>query len=120
MAQSELECIVQDGVTVVVLGENYGNLNDEVLDADSEFLLETASSCDPPLMALDMTSTKFFASEFLGRLFRVWQRLQKRDGHLAVCGASELCSEVLSVTRVDTIWKITSTREEAVQQLNNA
>ena len=120
MAQSELERIVQDGVTIVVLGENYDNLNDEVLDNDSEFLLDTATSCDPPLLVLDMSNTKFFASEFLGRLFRVWQRLQKRDGQLAVCGASELCAEVLAVTRVDTIWTITSTREEAIQQLNGS
>ena len=117
MAQSSLECVVHDGVTIVTLGENYDNLNDEVLDTDSDFLLETASNCDPPLLLLDMTNTKFFASEFLGRLFRVWQRLKKRDGQLAVCAASDLCAEVLTVTRVDTIWKIAETREAAIERM---
>lgn len=117
MAQSSLECVIQDGVTIVTLGESYDNLNDQVLDTDSEFLLETASTCDPPLLLLDMSKTRFFASEFLGRLFRVWQRLQKRKGQLAVCAASDLCAEVLTVTRVDTIWKIAPTREAAIERL---
>lgn len=119
MTQSSLECLVQDGVTVIVLGENYDNLNDELLDIDCDFLLETANTCEPPLVVLDMSETQFFASEFLGRLFRVWQRLQKRGGKLAVCAASELCAEVLSVTRVDSIWTITETRDEAVRQLTS-
>ena len=117
MSQSPLETTVQDGVTVVVLRENYDNLDDEALDADSELLLESANTVDPPLLLLDMSNTQFFASEFLGRLFRVWQRLKKRGGKLAVCSASDLCGEVLSVIRVDTIWTITKTREEAIEKL---
>jgi anti-anti-sigma factor len=117
MSDSTLECLVQDGVTVIVLNENYDNLDDANLKTDSDFLLEAANTVDPPLLVLDMSNTKFFASEFLGRLFRVWQRLQKRNGKLAVCAASELCGEILSVTRVDTIWTITKTRDEAIAQV---
>jgi anti-anti-sigma factor len=119
MCNSTLECLVQDGVTVVVLNESYDNLDDAALKADSDFLLEAASTVDPPLLVLDMSNTKFFASEFLGRLFRVWQRLQKRKGKLAVCAASELCGEILSVTRVDSIWTVTKTRDEAIEQIKS-
>ena len=69
MPDSTLECLVEDGVTVVLLGENYDNLDADTLKVDSDFLLETASAVDPPLLVLDMSYTKFFASEFLGRLF---------------------------------------------------
>lgn len=117
MPESLLERLVQDDVTYIVLGENYDNLDDETLNADSEFLLQSADAVDPPLLVLDMSNTRFFASEFLGRLFRVWQRLQKRGGKMAVCSASELCGEILTVTRVDTIWTITETRDEAIAQL---
>jgi anti-anti-sigma factor len=117
MSNSTLECLVQDGVTVIVLNENYDNLDDARLKADSDFLLDAAHSVEPPLLVLDMSNTKFFASEFLGRLFRVWQRLKKRQGKLAVCAASELCGEILSATRVDTIWTITKTRDEAIEQV---
>ena len=88
MASSDLEIIEQDGVTVVVLGEEYDNLEEMVLERASKHLLEIAKSAEPPLILIDMTKTKFFGSAFLGTLFRVWRRLSARNGKMAVCCAT--------------------------------
>ncbi len=119
MSQSDLEILKQNGVTVVVLGEQYDNLDEPALQAAAAQLLETAQTADPPLIVIDMGQTKFFGSAFLGTLFRVWRRLTTREGNLCVCNASGPCADVLQVTQVDRLWNLFETREAAVESLNS-
>jgi anti-sigma B factor antagonist len=119
MSQSDLEQVKQNGITVVVLGEQYDNLDEPTLEAAAAELLEIAQSADPPLIVVDMSRTKFFGSAFLGTLFRVWRRLTKRKGKLAMCGASGPCADVLDVTQVNRLWNLYKTRDEAVDSLKS-
>ncbi|NQV28998.1 MAG: STAS domain-containing protein [Rhodopirellula sp.] len=117
MSKSDLETLTLDGVTVIVLGEQYDNLNEPSLEAAAAELLEIAQSADPPLIVVDMVRTKFFGSAFLGTLFRVWRRLTARNGKLCVCSAKGPCADVLAVTQVDRLWDVFDTREEAIKSL---
>ncbi len=117
MAASDLEVIEQDGVTVVVLGEEYDNLEEMVLERASTHLLEIAKSAEPPLIVIDMAKTKFFGSAFLGTLFRVWRRLSARNGKMAVCSATGVVAEVLEVTQANRLWAQHATREPAIADL---
>lgn len=78
MSQSALETQEYDGVTVIILGEQYDNLDEPALLAAADELLEIARTADPPQIVVDMGRTKFFGSAFLGTLFRVWRRLTAR------------------------------------------
>jgi anti-sigma B factor antagonist len=117
MSQSDLEVMNDDGVTVIVLGEQYDNLDEPALEAAAVELLDIAQSADPPLIVIDMARTNFFGSAFLGTLFRVWRRLTTRNGKLCVCGATGPFADVLSVTQVDRLWNLFDTREAAVESL---
>ncbi len=117
MAASDLEVINQDGITVVVLGEEYDNLEEMTLERASNHLLEIAKECDPPLIVIDMARTKFFGSAFLGTLFRVWRRLTARGGKMTVCGATGVVAEVLDVTQASKLWALHDSRDAAVQDL---
>lgn len=117
MSESDLEILKQDGVTVIVLGEQYDNLDEPALEAAATELLEIAQAADPPLIVVDMGRTKFFGSAFLGTMFRVWRRLTTRSGKLCVSCATGPCAEVLQVTQVDRLWNLFETREAAVESL---
>lgn len=119
MSQSDLEVLNDNGVTVIVLGEQYDNLDEPALEAAASDLLEIAQSADPPLIVIDMSRTKFFGSAFLGTLFRVWRRLTTRNGKFCVSGAMGPCADVLSVTQVDRLWNLFDTREAAVESLKS-
>ena len=119
MSQSDLEVLNNNGVTVIVLDEQYDNLDEPALEAAAAALLEIAQSADPPLIVVDMARTKFFGSAFLGTLFRVWRRLTARNGKLCVCSATGPCAEVLEVTQVDRLWNLFETREAAVESLKS-
>ena len=117
MTKSDIEIIEDGGATIAVLGTEYDNLNDDNLMAASETLLSLASRVEPPKLILDLSQTRFFASAFLGALFRVWNRLSHRGGSMAMCCPSEVCADVLRVTNVAKLWGIYQTRQEAIDAL---
>lgn len=119
MSQSDLEVLKQGDVTVIVLDEQYDNLDEPALETAAVELLEVAKTADPALIVVDMGRTKFFGSAFLGTLFRVWRRLTARGGKLSVCSATGPCAEVLEVTQVDRLWSLFDTREEAVESMKS-
>jgi anti-anti-sigma factor len=110
---------VDRGVTVIGLGTGYKTIDESTLDGGlREALLDAAESANPPLVAIDLSQTTFFGSSFIEILFRMWHRLQKRGGKLAICGVTEYCREVLQVAHLDSLWPPLATREEAIRALS--
>ncbi len=106
----------QAGVTIVVLGEEYENLDETILDELKDVLLNAVSNANPPLVVIDLANTNFFGSAFLGILFRAWQRLSARDGgRFGICCLTPNCQEVFDVTQVKQLWDIFETRADAIQ-----
>ncbi|MDA1248758.1 MAG: STAS domain-containing protein [Planctomycetota bacterium] len=118
MKQSDIEVLEVDGVTIAVLGIEYDNLDEEHLTAASDRLLSLAKTIDPPKLVFDLSRTRFFASGFLGVVFRVWNRLSQRGGTIAMCCASGVCVDVLRVTNVEKLWGIYETQQEAIEALS--
>jgi len=114
MAESSPTTSTQDEVTVVSLGPDYENLDEHVLEELQQLLLKTADHIDPPLLVLNLSHTQFFGSSFIEVLFRVWNRIKKRNGQFAICCLTPYCAEVIEVTHLDRIWHIADTQDEAV------
>lgn len=114
---SSVQFLVEDGVHVAVLGAEYDNLDTPSIEAAAKQLLDLAQNAEPPLVAIDMSATRFFGSAFLGVLFRMWRRLIARGGRLVTCNASGICAQVLSVTQVDKLWPLCTSRGAAIRSL---
>lgn len=109
---------VKDGVTVVSLvGPEYENLDERLLEGIRKSLLDIAQSTTPPLMVLDLSHTKFFGSAFIEILFRVANRIKNRGGKFALSGLTEYCAEVIHVTHLDSLWPVVSESSAAVAKL---
>jgi len=119
MSDSPLpEVRVDNGVTVVALGPQFENLDEWILDGVRDTLLAVSQKADPPLVVLDLSHTKFFGSAFIEVLFRLWNRLNTREGgQFAISGLTPYCAEVLAITHLDTLWRTFAQREEAVRAL---
>ena len=103
----------QPDVTIIELGPEYHSLDQATVEALRDKLLDFVDQADPPNIALDLSHTRFIGSAFLETLFRCWNRIKHRDGRLALCGLHPFCSEVLRVTRLETLWEIYPTIEDA-------
>ena len=104
-------------ITVAQLDANYTGFDDHLLDETQQHLFELVDRAEPPLVLLDLTHTEFFGSTFIEMLFRVWNRVNRRSGQFALCGLNPNCRDILHTARLDTLWTIYATVEEAVDKL---
>ncbi len=64
--------------------------------------------------------TDYYGSTALGFFLKLWKRIRSVDGKMAFCNVSPYEQEVLRLTRLDTLWPICGTREDALQCLRPA
>ncbi|MEK6239360.1 MAG: STAS domain-containing protein, partial [Planctomycetales bacterium] len=62
---------------------------------------------------IDLHNTNYVGTTALGWFVRLWKRVCKHDGQVALCGVSEYERDVLRTIKLDTLWPIYSTMEEA-------
>jgi len=104
-------------VTVIVLDAEYEAFDQARLQKARELLFAQADTAEPPLVALDLSSTRYMGSAFIEVMFRTWKRVNERQGQLVLCGVQPFCAEVLRTTRLDSVVKSFPTVEAAVAAL---
>ncbi len=107
----------ENGITVVVLGRRYSALDSQALEQLRELFQRALESSATACLLLDAAQTEFFDSQFLELLVQLWKRLRERGGTLAFCALRPECRESLQATRLDTIWPVFPSRQEALARL---
>ena len=92
-----------DGQLIVA---NRNELKDKVLKA-----LETGES----KFVLDFSSTEYIDSSGLGVLVSVSKKIREAGGELRLAGLNEDLRMLFELTKLDTLFKICDTTDEAVQ-----
>lgn len=101
-------------VVIYELDEEYSSLNPPVLANLQNELFVAIADVDVPRVIFDMTRTKFFGSEFLELLFRVWHRTNRLGGKFAVANATGPALDILQTTHLDQLWPTFPTVAEAL------
>ena len=107
--------IKQNDVTVIELDAQYSGLADPT--ELTSLLLSAADTAEPPMIVLDLSKTEYFDSQFVEVMIRVWKRIRQRDGDMSLSGLSPFCGDVIRILKLDSIWGIHKTRDEAVAAL---
>jgi anti-anti-sigma regulatory factor len=108
----------EQGVTVVAFGPGFERITENAIAIASDALNEAAEA-DPPRVVVDLSCTQFFASSFIESVFRLWRRLQSREGgRFGLAGLTPYCLEVLQAAKLDHLWATYPTRDEAIRALN--
>jgi len=110
--------VKEQNITVVDLGGKYEALSESLLQEFTTALLTEAEKAEPPCLLVDLTGVSYIGSNFLEVLVRGWKRLKQRQGTLALCGVGTFCADILRITRLDSLWQIYSSREEALKALS--
>lgn len=109
--------LFEAAVTIAEMDAEYGLLEDSEIRRIDEELLDRVAGMEPPLLVVDMNRTEFIGSTFLEVLLRAWKRLKCRRGRMAICSPRATCREVFEVSKLDTIWPIYPTRNDAVRAI---
>lgn len=120
MSSAAPEIHVENGVTVISLGPAYVHIDERLVDGLRESL-DLSRDFDPPKVVLDLSHTKFFGSSFIEVMFSLWTRLNNQPGaSFALAGVAPYCREVLTITHLDTLWRLYPNVDEAVRELSRA
>ena len=68
---------------------------------------------------LDLHQLRYINSSGLNVLINILTKARKAGGDVAVCGVNEKNNELLVITKLDSIFNVCETKEEAVAVLNN-
>ena len=100
----------QDGIPVLdVVGEIDIYTTPQFKEAVSE-----AIDQNKPAIVINMTKVTYMDSSGFGTLLSATKRLRPLDGALYLSGCNEAIQRMLQITRLNTIFGVYSTEEEAV------
>ena len=71
-------------------------------------------------IALDFTGTQSVDSTALGALVQVFKMLRSEGGDLMLCCVSDAVHRVFSITRLDQVFTLCSSREDAIARLSKS
>ncbi|MCE5276625.1 MAG: STAS domain-containing protein [Planctomycetaceae bacterium] len=109
--------VTKDGdVTVVVLTDR--KILDEVnIMQIGEQLNALAVAATTPRMVLDFVNVAHMSSSALGVLITLNKRVRERKGELRLCNIQPAIYEIFVITRLNEIFQISASRQEAVDSL---
>ena len=105
----------QDDVVVVTPTADLREFEYQDIQAAAEGILDLLGAPGVKGVVLDFHRTDYYGSTALGFFIRLWKRVSARGGRMAFCNVSEHEREILTVTRLDTLWPVCRSREEALK-----
>ena len=107
----------EGGVTVVELTDR--KILDEVnISRISERLQGLVAKAESPKFVLDFSNVVHMSSSALGMLITLHKRVREKKGQLRLSGIQAAIYEVFVITRLNEIFEISESVEEALKTLN--
>lgn len=108
---------VEDSVFVLTLlgdliGENRGP---ELMELANEQVNDGIKLC-----AIDISDVRFINSSGIGVLITILTKFRNVDGEVVLINPSEQVKKLLIITKLNAIFTIVDTKEEAIQELYNS
>lgn len=103
---------------VVPLGD-CSSLEAAILEEELREILKQVSSSGATGLVVDLEKAPYFGSTMLGGLIRLWRSLKVVHGRLVLCNVSPGELDVLSATRLDSVWAVFPTRAAAIEALRS-
>ena len=115
-ASARLKVQTTGGVTVVELTDK--KILDEVsIGQIGEQLAPLVARETHPKLVVDFTNVQHMSSSALGMLITLHKRVREKGGQLRMCCIQPAIYEVFVITRLNEIFKILPTRQEAMETI---
>ena len=109
--------VTQEADVMIVEFTDRKILDEVTISQVGDQLLELVASNDPPKLVLDFAGVAHMSSSALGTLITLHKRIQEKKGQLRLCGIVPTIEEVFLITRLNEIFQICSTRQEALDSI---
>ena len=104
-------------VTVITASPALEYLDIGLADQAAELMVGPLREQESPQVVVDLARLPFFGSLFLSVLLRCHKLVTTRGGTMVLAGVSEKARELFHITKLDLVWAIYKTRQEAIESL---
>jgi anti-anti-sigma factor len=105
----------QDDTIIVTPLQDLNELEFQRIEGGTGTILRLLDDAHVKNVVMDFHKVDYFASTALSFFLKLWKKVRKNDGHMALCNVSEHEKAILKVTMVDSLWPICPSREEAIR-----
>jgi len=107
-----------DGNILIVAPQgDCSSLEAATLEAELREILDQISLRSVTSLLVDLQHAPYFGSTMLGGLIKLWRSVIVAGGRLALCNVSPAELDVLSATRLESVWGIYPTRAAGMAAL---
>ena len=96
-----------------------GGLVEDAARTEWDALLAPGGSANAQHAIVDLGALDYFGSIMLELLVVLWKRVSVNGGKLAICKASPVGLEILQTAKLNTLWPIVPSREDAMKAVRN-
>jgi len=83
-------------------------------------LIEALRNTTASAVVVDFAHVGYFGSLLLDTLCVVWKQVRERSGRMALCNLSEVATEILAKSKLNSLWPIYASRQAAIEALTRA
>jgi anti-anti-sigma factor len=110
--------IVRQGDTLIVVPlTDLREFEYQLIEYGARDVLDLLTVGPAKNVIMDFYRTEYYGSTALSFFLKLWTRVTKRNGRMAFCNLSEHERNTLRVTRLDHLWSICATREDALRSI---
>jgi anti-sigma B factor antagonist len=95
-----------------------GSLNESEIVHETDELLQLINTSLPTNLVIDLLRADYLGTVMLGAVVKLWKRIAQCGGNLVLCNVSENVLQVLRLTKLDTIWTICGSRDQALRTIS--
>lgn len=120
MATAQYFRVEPNGDTLVLSTvSNFDGMIEDRLHEECDALLHEVAQRKATNAVIDLGSLDYFGSLMVQLLVVLWKRVQAGGGKLVVCNVSSVGRQVLEAAKLDSLWEISSSREEALASMRS-
>lgn len=118
-SQDILVLLRQGEFVIVEVSSAIEALDHTSSDILAEMVLNGIRETEQPMLIFDLSGVELFGSMFLAVMLRCWKACVTRGGMMVICGAGDRVRDLLKIVRLDMLWPIYATRNEAMTALSS-
>lgn len=97
----------------------FGHLIDPDVAREWKLVLDRIDEPRLRRLVVDLGELPYFGSTVLDWLVQLWNRMRAKGGGMAACNVSRVGREVLSLAKLDTLWRVFDTQDDALTALTD-
>lgn len=116
---SEVFKIEREGETLILTPLiNLGELAYQQIESGAETIMDLLDRSAVKNVVLNVARIDYFGTTAIGFFLKIWKRVRNQGGHMVFCNLSDHAREILQLTKLDCLWTIFKSKEEALKAVH--